>query len=87
MAAFQTLVRGLACAFQQGSGRAAKVTWSEHRQVYGGPFLGLVEAVLPPLLTIAESYGRPLVYPTTAYARGIYIYNLTRAGKNKATRR
>jgi hypothetical protein len=80
MIAFHALIWGLKQAFEHATRRAAKVTWSEHQQRYGGRFLTLVEAVLPLALALSEDAGRPLRYPPSPEARGKYIFAMTRAG-------
>jgi hypothetical protein len=68
---------GLAHAFEQVTGREAKVTWSDYRGQYEGEFVSLVEAVLPIARGIAERVppGRPLLCPKNV---GAYFYD-TRA--------
>lgn len=81
MLAFNMLIKRLAAAFEHATGRAAKVTWNEHRKEYGGKFLSLVEAVLPLVLECAESLGSRLPCPRSQRARGKYIFGITRAGR------
>ncbi len=85
MLAFDILVRGLARAYQHATGRAAKVTWNEHRYCYEGRFFNLVEAVLPSARALAGKEP-PMRFPNTPLARGKYIYDVTRVGaKTKAS--
>jgi hypothetical protein len=86
MLAFSALVRVLARAFERAKNKQAKATWSDHDSRYGGEFVSLVEAVLPLAVRCAETPKRPMRYPKTAYARGKYIYELTRRGAGKKKR-
>jgi hypothetical protein len=81
MLEFQMLVRGLAGAFEQLTGRAAKVTWNAHKSRYEGNFLKLVETILPLAQSCAESVDFRMSFPGTPSARGKYIYEKTRAGR------
>jgi hypothetical protein len=87
MVAFQVLVKGLARAFEQATGRKAKVTWHEHRGAYEGRFVNLVEVALPIAAWIAASSGRPLEYPANRKARGYYLSQLTRRAAPEGKRR
>ncbi|HZV04172.1 MAG TPA: hypothetical protein VE999_03690 [Gemmataceae bacterium] len=93
--AFDALIKGeegsangLADAYARATGSAAKVTWSEHREQYEGRFLALVEAVLPVARDIAEKAARhEIPFPKTARARGKYVYEATRRGAGRPTKR
>jgi hypothetical protein len=82
MVAFDTLIRGLARAYQNATGRAAKVTWSQYDNCYQGRFVNLVEAVLPAVCELAGTTP-PMRCPESAHARGKFIYDATRAGAGK----
>ena len=81
MVAFRMLVSGLARAFENATGRAAKVTWNQYRDRYEGDFVGLVESVFTTVLVLAPE----MPHPESALARGKYIYDSTRLGA-KTTR-
>lgn len=83
MFAFNMLVSGLKRAFERAKGRAAKVTWHQHREQYEGPFVSLVEAVLPLASSLAKAVERPMQYPVSQKSRGKYIYKATRTGASK----
>jgi hypothetical protein len=80
MAEFRALVRGLAYALRDATGRLAKVTWNDYTRKYEGDFVELLEITLPLTLTCAERGGWRMSYPRTRRARGRYIYNMTRSG-------
>jgi hypothetical protein len=81
MLEFQMLVRGLACAFEDFTGRPAKVTRNTYRRTYEGRFVALVESMLPLALTCTESFGWKMFHPGSKRARGKYIYEMTRSGR------
>jgi hypothetical protein len=83
MVAFSALVAGLAQAFRIATGRNAKVTWHQYRSRYEGPFLALVEAVLPLAQSLTEHLGAPLRYPPTLLARGKYVHKQTCTPRKK----
>jgi hypothetical protein len=85
MLAFDTLIKGLARAYQNATGRAAKVTWDDYHKCYRGRFVNLVEAVLPAVCALAGTTP-PIPIPQSAHARGKYIYDATRAGAGKKKR-
>ena len=80
MAEFTGLVRSLANAFRDATGRAAKVTWNSYTRKYEGDFVELVEVTLPIALKCAERCGWQMPCPGTKRARGRYIYDMTRSG-------
>ena len=80
MMEFMFLVRGLANAFRDATGRGAKVTWNEYTSKFEGDFVELVEITLPIALKCAEKCGWQMPCPRTKRARGRYIYNMTRSG-------
>jgi hypothetical protein len=89
MLAFSFLIRDLAGAYQNATGRPAKVTWNAHRNCFEGRFVNLVEAVLPAVCALAGT-APPIRIPKSPRARGKYIYDATaeratRAGKNKGS--
>jgi hypothetical protein len=83
MVAFTALVAGLARAFKLATGKDAKVTRNPYEGRYGGRFITLVEAVLPLVRNLTEHLGASLRYPPTPLARGKFIYEQTRAGRDK----
>jgi hypothetical protein len=83
MVAFNALVTGLARAFQIATGRAAKVTRNSAEDTYGGPFLALVEAVLPLAEGLTNGLGISLRRPRSRLALGKYVSEQTRAGKKR----
>jgi hypothetical protein len=85
MLAFDTLIEWLSVAYQNATGRAAKVTWNEHDNCYKGRFVNLVEAVLPAVCALAGT-APPIRIPKSARARGKFIYDATRAGAGKKER-
>jgi hypothetical protein len=76
MLEFRILVLGLIPAFERATGRAARVTWHEHRSRFEGRFFTLVEDVLP-LARKFERQDRPMRIPKSQNARGKYIHKLT----------
>jgi hypothetical protein len=89
LTAFTQLVKGLAVAYQQATGRAAKVTWNYTDDCFEGPFLSLVEATLPVARKLADAAGKPLPIPATEGALRQYVHDVTgpTAGKRKRVRR
>jgi hypothetical protein len=79
MLEFQMLVRGLASAFEEFTGRPAKTTWNQYR--HEGDFVELVEAMLPLALTCSKRFGWAMSCSRSRRARGKYIYEMTRAGR------
>jgi len=70
---YETLVRQLAAVYKAATGYEATVTWSPHRDDFGGPFVGFVEALLPKVVELARANGRPFEHPAKKLARGEYI--------------
>jgi hypothetical protein len=82
------LANGLTDAYERATKRAAKVTWHNYRQQYESRFLTLIEAVLPVACDIAEkATGHALPFPKTAQTRGAYVYEATRVGAGRPTKR
>jgi hypothetical protein len=78
MPAFAALARGLAQAFQNATGQAATLAWSEYRRCYEGAFFRLVEAILPTAREITETVtGRPLPASKKPMARGKFLQRST----------
>jgi hypothetical protein len=84
MLAFDTLIKWLARAYQNATGRAAKVTWNEHDNCYQGRFVSLVEAVLPVVCALAGTTP-PMRCPQSAGARGKFIYDATTSIETRRT--
>jgi len=80
---FRMFVLYLARAFKNATGREAKVTWSEYKGCYTGPFVNFVEAVLSLTVDWPERLGGTPSCPRDHRTRGKYIYDLTRAGAGK----
>ena len=79
MAPFDTLIYGLAVAFERAKGEPARVTYNpaaSRETQHGGPFLALVEAVLPTMSGLAAAGGQPLKQPANRNACGEYIRKL-----------
>jgi len=81
MLEFEVLVEGLADAFEELTGRSAKVTWNVLERRYEGDFVNLVETILPLAQSCADSVNLRMSFPGTPFARGRYIYEKTRAGR------
>ena len=81
MLEFEVLVEGLADAFEELTGRSAKVTWNVLERRYEGDFVNLVETILPLAQSCADSVYLRMSFPGTPFARGRYIYEKTRAGR------
>jgi len=86
MVPFRVLAKGLATAFEVGTGRRAKVSWSEADSCWGGKFLKLVAAVLPLVEALAGATERPLAAPRSPVALGQYLHDLTRANTRNKNR-
>jgi hypothetical protein len=78
MHAFRGLAKGLAKAFQIGTGRQAKVYWDPIESCWRGEFLKLVEAVLALVEALADALERPFQAPRSPNALGQYLHDLTR---------
>jgi len=87
--AFNYLLEGLAVAYRQATGRAAKLTWNYNEDRFEGPFLRLVEAALPIAKTLADATSKPLPIPKTEGALRQYVHEFTgpTAGKRRRGRK
>jgi len=63
MLAFRVLATGLADAYQVATGRQATIPYDAYKEINHGPFLDLVEAVLPLTAELAQGLGKPLHFP------------------------
>ena len=77
MLAFELLVKRLGAVFEKATGRAAKVTWNAIEKRYEGKFVNLIEAALPIAIECSEQLGSKMRCPSTALARGKYIFRRT----------
>jgi hypothetical protein len=86
--AFQMLIEDLARGYRSATGRRPTVTNDPIGIRHGGPFVRLVEAVLPTVESlVSEVSGRPLRYPTTDYARGQEIRRVLTKAQNSTKQR
>ena len=86
MLGFRGLAEGLAKAFKAGTGKTAKVYWSEIDHCWRGDFLKLVVAVLPLVEKLAGATERPFQAPQSPVALGQYLHSLTRANTRNRNR-
>jgi hypothetical protein len=70
MVAFEMLIHRLAVAYEEAKERPAAVTYNHHQKRHGGPFVRVVNVLLPIVDKLAATSGRPLAQPATEYARG-----------------
>jgi hypothetical protein len=86
MLAWGTLVSLLKRAFERATESKTKVIWNPIEEEYQGPFVGLVEAVLPLTESLTGNEKRTAWYPQSPQARGKSIQRMTYpsgAGKKK----
>ena len=87
MIAFQVLIEGMARSYRNATGQRATVTNDPIASRHGGPFVRLVDALLPSVeILVSELSGRPLVCPTTDYARGQEIRRVLTKAQNSTRR-
>jgi hypothetical protein len=82
MIAYRTLVRGLATAFENATGRAAKAKWNIDHARFEGPFVNLMEAVLPITLKLVSG----MAHPSSEHARGKFIHRVTSVRRRPSPR-
>jgi hypothetical protein len=85
MTSFRVLVNKLGRAFEEVTGRPGKVTRKPADDRYEGPFLALIEAVLPLAEARAKNLGVSLRRPVSSTALGKYVSEMTRAGRKRPT--
>jgi hypothetical protein len=79
--AFACLVDSLARGYAAATGHPATVTNDPYLRKHGGPFIRLVDALLPSVeevLDLVTGDGRPLELPISKYARGQKIREVLR---------
>jgi hypothetical protein len=79
--AFASLVDGLARSYEDATGHPATVTNDPYLRKHGGPFIRLVDALLPSVgevVDLVTGGGRPLELPISKYARGQKIREVLR---------
>ncbi len=84
MRKFTAFIESLRLAFRQATNREAKVTYRVEDNTYGGPFVRLVEALIPKLQALMDAQYPTWDMPQTPYARGKYISDITRSPRSKA---
>jgi hypothetical protein len=83
MNSFAILADGLADAFERHTGQLAQVKYNPHRAArntrHSGPFIELVEAVLPRVKALAAVNGSHFKFPYSRSARGEYLRKFLQA--------
>jgi hypothetical protein len=67
------LATGLADAYQVATGRQATIPYDAYKEINHGPFLDLVEAVLPLTAELAQGLGEPLHFPKRRHGLVKYL--------------
>ena len=87
MVVFEALVRSLSDAYARATGRKAAVSYDQYQERHGGPFVRLINVLLPMVGTLAkEMDGRALELPATDYARGQLIKSILRRSRKVENR-
>ena len=84
---FEYLVCSLAEAFENATGREAKVNWNPIESCYQGSLLRMVEVALPKLSKIFSGAGCALARPNTPAARGVFIFRALQRSKSRPAER